>query len=95
MITRDGNGVNRGRLHTYSEPSPQVKNWNQNQHQYRTGPVLVAPVLYGPVPGYDPSTGIYGLDFYIVLERPGYRVGRRRRCNARVGLQHRVSRRMQ
>lgn len=40
---------------------------------------------------YDPSTGIYGMDFYIVLERPGYRVGRRRRCKSRVGIQHRVT----
>lgn len=40
---------------------------------------------------YDPSTGIYGMDFYVVLERPGYRVGRRRRCKSRVGLQHRVT----
>ncbi|KAL6208883.1 hypothetical protein ACLB2K_019826 [Fragaria x ananassa] len=41
---------------------------------------------------YDiPSTGIYGMDFYVVLERPGYCVGRRRRCKARVGIQHRVT----
>ncbi|KAI8558480.1 hypothetical protein RHMOL_Rhmol04G0097300 [Rhododendron molle] len=40
---------------------------------------------------YDPSTGIYGMDFYVVLERPGYRGGRRRRCKARVGIQHRVT----
>ncbi|CAN6875304.1 unnamed protein product [Brassica oleracea] len=40
---------------------------------------------------YDPSTGIYGMDFYVVLERPGYRVARRRRCKARVGIQHRVT----
>ncbi|KAF8411070.1 hypothetical protein HHK36_003609 [Tetracentron sinense] len=40
---------------------------------------------------YDPSTGIYGMDFYVVLERPGYRVGRRRRCKARVGIQQRVT----
>ncbi|KAG9449940.1 hypothetical protein H6P81_009905 [Aristolochia fimbriata] len=40
---------------------------------------------------YDPSTGIYGMDFYIVLERPGYRVGRRRRCKSRVGIRHRVT----
>jgi large subunit ribosomal protein L11e len=40
---------------------------------------------------YDPSTGIYGMDFFVVLERPGYRVGRRRRCKARVGIQHRVT----
>lgn len=23
---------------------------------------------------YDPSTGIYGMDFYVVLKRPGKRV---------------------
>merc|ERR1712168_1081286 len=27
---------------------------------------------------YDPSIGIFGLDFYIVLQRPGYRVAKRR-----------------
>ncbi|KAG2287888.1 hypothetical protein Bca52824_047492 [Brassica carinata] len=31
------------------------------------------------------------MDFYVVLERPGYRVARRRRCKARVGIQHRVT----
>lgn len=40
---------------------------------------------------YDPSTGIYGMDFYVVLERPGYRVGRRKRAKSRVGIQHRVT----
>ncbi|KAL6134173.1 hypothetical protein ACLB2K_066406 [Fragaria x ananassa] len=40
---------------------------------------------------YDPSTGIYRMDFYVVLERPVYHVGRRRRCKSRVGIQHRVT----
>ncbi|DBA82475.1 hypothetical protein WJX82_002339 [Trebouxia sp. C0006] len=40
---------------------------------------------------YDPSTGIYGMDFYVVLERPGYRVGRRRRAVSTVGIQHKVT----
>jgi large subunit ribosomal protein L11e len=40
---------------------------------------------------YDPSTGIYGMDFYVVLERPGYRVARRRRMKNRVGVQHKVT----
>merc|ERR1712233_84682 len=40
---------------------------------------------------YDPSTGIYGMDFYVVLERPGYRVGRRRAAHTAVGTQHRVT----
>ncbi|KAF9595493.1 hypothetical protein IFM89_000581 [Coptis chinensis] len=40
---------------------------------------------------YDPSTGIFGMDLYVVHERPGYRVGRRRRCKSRIGIQHRVT----
>lgn len=54
---------------------------------------------------YDPSTGIFGkpvqlrrlcdlfftgMDFYCVLERPGYRISRRRRCKSRIGFPHRV-----
>ncbi|KAJ9530848.1 hypothetical protein QJQ45_028860 [Haematococcus lacustris] len=40
---------------------------------------------------YDPSTGIYGMDFYVCLERPGYRVARRRNKKNRVGVQHMVT----
>lgn len=39
---------------------------------------------------YDPSIGIYGLDFYVVLGRPGYRVARRKRAFGKVGTHHRV-----
>ncbi|CAM6103594.1 unnamed protein product [Calypogeia fissa] len=41
---------------------------------------------------YHPSTGIYGMDFYMVLESPEYRVGRRRRAKSCVGIQYRVTR---
>merc|ERR1712080_178656 len=41
---------------------------------------------------YDPSIGIYGMDFYVVLGRPGARVARRRRCKSRVGASHPLSR---
>lgn len=58
-------------------------NWNW--------PSQTHPSILSSFARYDPSTGIYGMDFYVVLERPGYRVGRRRRCKARVGLQHRVT----
>jgi len=34
---------------------------------------------------YDPSIGIYGMDFFVVLGRPGTRIGRRRRCKATIG----------
>ncbi|CAK0786729.1 60S ribosomal protein L11A [Coccomyxa viridis] len=40
---------------------------------------------------YDPSTGIYGMDFYVVLDRAGYRVAKRRQQLAKVGVQHRVT----
>merc|ERR1711991_252607 len=40
---------------------------------------------------YDPKIGIYGVDFYIVLGRPGYRVSKRRRAQNRVGPSHRVT----
>ncbi len=40
--------------------------------------------------GGAPHRHIPGMDFYVVLERPGYRVARRRRT-ARVGVQHRVT----
>ncbi len=34
---------------------------------------------------YDPTTGIYGMDFYVVLKRAGDRVSKRRRARSRVG----------
>ncbi len=39
---------------------------------------------------YDPSTGIYGMDFYCVLGRRGERVAKRKRARASVGGSHRV-----
>merc|ERR1712079_577616 len=38
---------------------------------------------------YDPSIGIYGIDFYMVMGRPGMNVRHRRRKTGRVGTQHR------
>lgn len=40
---------------------------------------------------YDPSTGIYGMDFYVVLDRAGYRVAKRRQQAQKVGIQHKVT----
>ncbi|CAH8291455.1 unnamed protein product [Schistosoma turkestanicum] len=39
---------------------------------------------------YDPSIGIYGMNFYVILGRPGMRVRYRRRCQSRVGNSHHV-----
>lgn len=40
---------------------------------------------------YDPSTGIYGMDFFIVLTRPGRRVSKRKSRQSRVGKNHRIT----
>jgi large subunit ribosomal protein L5 len=45
------------------------------------------------IPGirYDPAIGILGMNVSVLLERPGYRVSRRRRRRSRVGRDHFVS----
>eukprot|EP01034_Spumella_vulgaris_P043906 gene43906-54557_t len=40
---------------------------------------------------YDPATGIFGMDFYIVMIRNGYRVARRKIRPGRIGTKHRVT----
>ena len=40
---------------------------------------------------YDPSIGIYGMDFYVVLGRPGMNVRHRKRKNGRIGFPHRLT----
>merc|ERR1712002_1315707 len=40
---------------------------------------------------YDPGIGIYGMDFYVVLSRPGYSIAYRRRKKSRVGFKHRIT----
>merc|ERR1711937_1114321 len=40
---------------------------------------------------YDPSIGIYGMDFYVVMKRPGYSITQRRRRKAKIGLQHELT----
>merc|ERR1711959_65531 len=39
---------------------------------------------------YDPSTGIYGMDFYIHLARPGRRVKCKKLKRGRVGYSHQL-----
>ncbi len=49
---------------------------------------------YLDIPGvkYDPTIGIFGMDVAIQLERPGFRVKRRRLGRARIGKHHRIRR---
>lgn len=35
--------------------------------------------------------GIYGMDFFVVLNRPGYRVAKRKAKCAKIGYQHKVT----
>ena len=46
------------------------------------------------IPGqrYDPNLGIVGMDIMATVERPGYRVARKRRARSRVGREHKVTR---
>jgi large subunit ribosomal protein L11e len=39
---------------------------------------------------YDPSTGIYGMNFYVVLARPGGRISRRKIRTSKIGVSHKV-----
>merc|ERR1711935_281468 len=41
---------------------------------------------------YDPQTGIYGMDFYIVLKRASFNVPTKKAKRGRMGVSHRVPR---
>jgi len=40
---------------------------------------------------YDPTTGIYGMDFFVCLTRAGARVARRKVRRSRVGFNHKIT----
>jgi len=40
---------------------------------------------------YDPSIGIYGMDIFVQLTRPGYRICRKKHKAGRIGFPHRVT----
>jgi large subunit ribosomal protein L11e len=40
---------------------------------------------------YDPSTGIYGMDFYVQVARPGGRVSKKKIAKGSLGIHHRMS----
>lgn len=41
---------------------------------------------------YDPAIGILGMDVCVSLERPGFRVAKRKRKTSAVGASHRITR---
>merc|ERR1719163_915314 len=40
---------------------------------------------------YDPNTGIYGMDFYIVLRRAGFNVAKKKSKKGRISPLHRIT----
>ena len=64
--------------HPFSRPAPPLHTTHPSEH-----------IDLGMK--YDPATGIFGMDFYVVLARPGFRVARRKHCTSRVGAPHRIS----
>jgi len=40
---------------------------------------------------YDPAIGIYGMDLYIVLARPGFRVAKRKHARNRIGNKQKIT----
>jgi len=48
---------------------------------------------YIDIPGikYDPDIGIMGMDVCVTLERPGYRVKRRRYKKSKIGKKHMIT----
>lgn len=48
---------------------------------------------YLDIPGqkYDPSIGMFGMNIIVTLERPGFRVKRRKLKRSRIGHAHRIA----
>jgi len=40
---------------------------------------------------YDPEIGIFGMDVLVTMERPGFRVIRRKRCRSSIPRRHRLT----
>ncbi|CAK9294153.1 unnamed protein product [Gordionus sp. m RMFG-2023] len=40
---------------------------------------------------YDPNIGIYGLDFFVVMGRPGFNINERKRKTSKIGAKHRIT----
>merc|ERR1712023_32910 len=40
---------------------------------------------------YDPASGIFGMDFYVILARPGLHVSKRKYRPGRIGNSHKIT----
>ncbi len=50
----------------------------------------IAEYIHVPGMKYDPDIGILGFDVCVTLERPGYRVKKRRYRKGKIGKSHRI-----
>ena len=73
---------------------PAVRNWINLRSFDTHGNFAFGIREHIDIPGqrYDPNLGITGMDVMVSLERPGYRIGQKRKAKSRVGRGHRVTR---
>jgi large subunit ribosomal protein L5 len=64
-----------------------IKNWDDDGN-FAFG---IAEHINMPGVKYDPQKGIQGMNITVCIERPGYRVKRRRRQRAKVPYRHRIT----
>ena len=64
-----------------------LKNWDDDGN-FAFG---IAEHINIPDVKYDPQLGVQGMNITVCLERPGYRVKRRRRRKAKVPYRHRLT----
>jgi len=64
-----------------------IKNWDDDGN-FAFG---IAEHINIPGVKYDPQKGIQGMNITVCIERPGYRVKRRRRQRAKVPYRHRLT----
>ncbi len=64
-----------------------IKNWDEDGN-FAFG---IAEHINIPDVKYDPEKGIQGMNITVCVERPGYRVKRRRRQRAKVPYRHRLT----
>lgn len=71
-----------------------AKSYNLNERAFdENGSVSFGILEYIDIKGvkYDPEIGIMGLQVCITLEKPGYRIKRRRIMKSRISKNHRIN----
>jgi large subunit ribosomal protein L5 len=69
-----------------SKKNLETRNFNPGNFAFGIEEYLTIPGMK-----YDPKIGILGLDVCVTLERPGFRVKRRKIGKSRIGSNHRIT----